>query len=184
MSIAVKSPVELAIEPLKAEAIAYAEDMTQDRIAKVLAELAAMGGDAEVYAPYPRDTRVSRNVYLAQKAKHDFVAMVTKSADDSATRRWNAPDIRVASPERIAKVIDDAKADAALQYDAFVAKLNAKVGACDTATLVGSHIWGYSVLTVTKGEATEFWKTQQIVNVSKLGTHYLQWPSRKVKGPF
>jgi hypothetical protein len=181
--VSVKSPVEAAVEPLKNDAIAYAEEMTQKQIDRVLAELAAIGGDVEVYAPYPRSTNCGRNEYLAKQAKHYFVIDITESVDKAATRRWGEPDIRVASPERIAKVIADAKAEAAAQYDAFVAKLNAKVGACDTAILKGSHVWGSSMLMVTKGKTVEFWKTQQIVNVSKLGRHYLQWPSRKVKMP-
>jgi hypothetical protein len=176
-----KSPVELAVEPLKADAVGYAATTTMKAIEKVLKELASFGGDAEKYAPYPRDTRISRNEYLAQKAKHDFVARITKSADGAATRRWNAPDLRIASPEAIAREVEMAKEDAALQYDTFVAKLNSKIGACDTASLYGSHVWGSSVLTVTKGTETEYWKTQQIVNTSKLGRMFLQWPSRKVK---
>jgi hypothetical protein len=51
------------------------------------------------------------------------------------------------------------------------------------ASITGTHIWGHSVLTVTLPNGTvERWKTQQIVNQSKLGLLFNQWPSRKMKG--
>ena len=82
---------------------------------------------------------------------------------------------------REAKFVDDTMRDAAAQYDAFIAKLIRKIGDFDSATLTGSHVWGYSILTVTKGAATERWGTRQIVNQSVLGKLFNQWPSRKIK---
>jgi hypothetical protein len=69
-----------------------------------------------------------------------------------------------------------------MQYTAFIQKLEGKVGAHTAAALDGSHVWGFSILTVTKADGTvEKWKTEQIINVSVLGKVFNQWPSRKVK---
>ena len=83
--------------------------------------------------------------------------------------------------EEIARFIKNSKEEAAAQYDAFVAKLIRKIGVVETAELTGNHVWSYSYLNVTKADGTkESWKTQMIVNVSKLGKLFNQWPTRKV----
>jgi hypothetical protein len=71
---------------------------------------------------------------------------------------------------------------AAADYDAFVIKLVKKIGEVKKAELHGNHVWGYSTLIVTipDGEV-QAWKTQQIVNHSKLGKPFNQWPTRRMK---
>lgn len=87
--------------------------------------------------------------------------------------------------ELVEKFIQAAKADAAAQYEAFVAKLQQKIGEVKNATLKGNHVWSYSILTVEKPDGTvEHWKTQMIINVSKLGKMFNQFPTRKVKNVF
>lgn len=82
--------------------------------------------------------------------------------------------------EMIERFIDEVKEATGGSFDAYVAKLVAKVGDCDSASVEG-YLWQYSILTVTKGETVERWKTQQIVNVSCLGKAFNQWPTRKMK---
>jgi len=92
------------------------------------------------------------------------------------------PEPRARSQEGIDKFLDDAAAMASAQYDEFICKLIRKVGPCTAATLQGSHVWGYSTLTCSLVDGTtQAWRTQQIVNVSKLGKVFNQWPSRQVK---
>ncbi len=82
----------------------------------------------------------------------------------------------------IDRFISNSEQDAALQYDAFICKMVAKVGDVTDATLQGDHVWSHSILTVTLPDGSQQrWKTQQIVNYSVYGTPYLQWPSRIVK---
>jgi hypothetical protein len=72
----------------------------------------------------------------------------------------------------------------ALHYDSYVAKMNQKTNWPVAAVFrwgVGD-VWGRSDLKVTlKDGSTEVWRTQVIVNVSKLGKLFNQWPSRRVK---
>lgn len=172
-------PVAAAVLPLRTEAIERAEADARDHVARLVGALEAAGWNLDAVAPRPNSLRDSREKYLsAQRRRGQFSAVTTFVA---ATSRYGEPELRARCPEREARFIEAAKEAAGVQYDAFVAKLVEKVGACDAAAISGSHVWGHSILTVTKGDQVEKWKTQQIVNVSKLGTLFNQWPSRKMR---
>ncbi len=171
--------IEAAVAPVKAEAFARAQQDAVALIDRLTAKLEEAGWDLDVAAPYPNSRTDGRNTYLAKKARRSLFEAITRSAQSSRSMR--DPCIVVPAPDREAHFVNNAIDLAGQQYDAFVAKLVGKIGEVDSASLAGSHVWGHSVLTVTKGETVERWKTQQIVNQSKLGTLFNQWPSRKVK---
>jgi hypothetical protein len=82
----------------------------------------------------------------------------------------------------VERFITRAKEDAAAQYDSYVQKLIGKIGEVTAASLDGDHVWGFSYLTVTLPNGKkEVWKTQMIVNISKLGKLFNQFPTRKMK---
>jgi hypothetical protein len=173
------NPIETAVAPLKADAIARAETEAQAAIARAHAKLAEFGWDVDKAAPRPNGN-MGRAQYKTMMARHNWLLSLTDHT--KSYHRHGEPHIRAASPEREARYIVAAREQAAAQYDLFVMKLVRKVGECLTATLTGSHVWGHSILTVGKADGTtERWKTQQIVNQSVLGTIFNQWPSRKVK---
>lgn len=61
-------------------------------------------------------------------------------------------------------------------------KLEMKIGEHLTATLEGNHVWGDSFITVEKANGeNERWRTHTILNVSKLGLYFNQFPTRKIK---
>ena len=172
-------PVAAAVAPLKDEAIARAETDATARIERLYAILEEAGWNLDIVAPRPHGN-MSREQYRTHANRHALFESITTWTQ--SCRRVNEPEIRKASPEAAARFIENAKITAAAQYDAFVAKLIGKIGDCEAASLEGSHVWGRSTLTVTKpGGAVERWMTQQIVNVSVLGTLFNQWPSRKMK---
>lgn len=170
-------PVEAAVLPIKVDAIERAEQEARRIIERYTELLAENGMDAEKVAPYPRNAYSNR--YHVERGRYYLVCSLTKSIQ--STHRINEPRIVQMDPAGCERFVAQSRQAAAEQYDAFVAKLIKKIGDCDAADLTGNHVWGYSVLTVTKGEAIERWKTQQIVNVSKLGKLFNQWPTRKVK---
>jgi hypothetical protein len=173
-------PVEIAIAPLKADAIADGEKRAVAVVARHRAGLEAVGMDQEQWAPYP---------CYRTMAGHSYFEANRKYRTCSALVEWTKPTLRPREPvivrmvdAKIAKFVQDARDTAAQQYDMFVAKLVRKIGECESATLDGNHVWSHSVLTVGKaGGVVERWKTQQIINFSKLGLAFPQWPSRKVK---
>ncbi len=173
--------IEQAVAPLKNDAMLRAEKEAQRQIDRVLARLEECGWDVNVAAPRP-NTRMGRNEYVQQMAIHTLFLSITTHDANKPSRRPGDPHIRVRSEANEQRFIGGAKSDAALQYDAFVCKLVEKIGEVESATLEGNHVWGHSILHVVKPEGeTEKWKTQQIVNVSKLGTVFNQWPTRLVK---
>ena len=174
------SIIESAVMPLKSEAIERAEQEANRVIARVISEMESANWDLSVAAPRP-NSRLSRNEYARLMSRHDLFRSLTTYTGDG-TRRPNEPEYRARSIEAEQRFITAAKQDAAVQYDLFVAKLAEKAGEATGAVLNGSHIWGYSILTVTKANgAVERWKTQMIINVSKLGKLFNQFPTRKIK---
>lgn len=181
----VKHPVAIAVEPQRKEALARAEKDAKGMIEKVAEKLAACNWDREIAAPYPPNN-IDRMSFTMKYGYYQMVRRLTKQKADANgfthSRRPHDPDPCVMDSNGKAKFIKDAIENADASYTAFICKLVKKIGACDAAVLTGSHVWGYSILKVDKGEKVENWKTQQIVNISKLGTVFNQWPSRIVKG--
>ena len=175
------SPIAIAVAPLKNDAMDAASAYGKDVIDKVAAELAKVGMDREIYAPYPKSFNMSKAEFRQKHAKYALVRQLTRGLETS--RRPNTPDICVMDEEFCEKFIADCREQAAGQYESFVAKLVHKIGDCESAELSGNHVWAYSTLKVVKaGGAIENWKTQQITNRSVLGKYFPQWPSRQVKG--
>lgn len=170
--------IESAVSHLRDSAIDRAAKESQIVIDRVLNDLSENNWDAQICAPFPssRDSDFVRG-----KSKYELYRMLTSRQDDMS-RRPHSPDIRKVNQKLQDQFIENAKRDAGIQYDAFVAKLVAKVGEVTEATLDGEHVWGYSILTVKKPDGeVQRWKTQMIINVSKLNKLFNQWPTRKVK---
>ena len=168
--------VELAVEPLRTAAVARAEKTARNILTVRLQKLADAGWDVDLVAPYPK---AHNRDFKACVNYRNFMLSITTYT--KSTLRLGEPHIRKQSDIAEQHYIDSCKAAADAQYSAFIAKLTAKIGECNSAVLTGDHVWGYSTLTVTKGNTVELWKTQQIVNVSVLHKVFNQWPSRKVK---
>lgn len=175
------NPIEDAVNPLKVDAVAKARTWAVDVVAKLTAELEANNMDSRLVAPYPKSTSPKFHVELVKYKTLSFITEWDYVAQPGS-RTMNGPCIVKVDAERVAKFIKEAEEDAAAQYVAFVKKLVSKIGDCVTATLHGNHVWDSSILLVTKTTGVECWKTQSIINVSKLGKFFQQWPTRKMKG--
>lgn len=70
--------------------------------------------------------------------------------------------------------------EAAMVFDLFVTKMDHKIGDHDSATVEGRP-WTGCVVTIKKGDLTEQWHTQQIINYSVYGKAYNQWPTRLMR---
>lgn len=185
------NPIEAAVLPLKAEAQDRAEKEARELVAKIAAALEEHGWDAEKFAPFPRfgvdgvdGVRVfgynDKAGYQAAQAKSNLVSRLTVSLNNS--RRMGDPRPVRMDEALVEKFVTAMREEAAAQYEAFVGKLVVKIGECVSATLCGNHVWSYSTLMVTKPDGSQqAWKTQTIVNYSKYGTPFYQWPTRQVK---
>lgn len=171
--------IAAAVLPLRQTALDRAAQEAQMVIDWCHAQLEEHGWDLELAAPYPRSFHESRENYNRKLARRRLIESVTTYAKSSRSSR--EPNIRLKSEDKEASFIEAAKQNAGAQYDAFIGKLEAKVGEHSEAVLSGNHVWGHSILTVTTPNGVERWKTQTIINQSKLGTIFNQFPTRKIK---
>jgi len=171
--------IEHAVMPVKQDAIAFAAEEAARTIENAKISLAAVDGDRNKVAPYPKgDFRD----YHEKLAKYNLYCRLTSANPGQGHRCMNDPLWVTMDPEECERYIQEQKDDAAIEYDAFVAKLVKKIGKVEGATLQGNHVWGFSILTVSKADGTvEKWKTTQIWNRSKHGKEFPQWPSRKMR---
>ncbi len=172
----VNHPVAISILPLKSFAETIAEQRAKEEIESLRIELESNNMDAEKVAPYPKSNIAG---YWLAMGKYELLHAVTSWVH--GTHRPGTPRPVTFNASKIENYILYARKIAANQYDAFVYKLCTKIGDCTQATLEGNHIWSYSILTVTKADGSvEQWKTQMIVNCSKFGRYFNQWPSRRI----
>ena len=172
------SAIFQAINPMRAAAITRAVERAENMIDIIKTQLTDAGMNLDMVAPMP-NSKMSREEYKQTMARYQFVNTIT---DRPATRRISEERIALGfNQEGIDRFIEAIKIDAAADFDAYVAKLEAKVGDCVAATVDG-NLWNESILTVTKADgAVERWKTQMIINVSSLGKLFNQFPTRKLK---
>lgn len=173
------SPIAAAIEPLRALSVNNAECKARSIIADAHKELAAGGYDLKVVAPRPSRKLMATEEYEQMTAKRVLFASLTDRASSSDADS----EVCVQSDSAEARFIEQAKASASFEFDKYVIKMVEKVGDVTSAELdsrFSNNLWSYSILNVvTVGGEQQQWKTQQIVNVSKLGKMFNQWPTRQ-----
>ncbi|CAB4130009.1 hypothetical protein UFOVP116_224 [uncultured Caudovirales phage] len=172
--------IKEAVLPLKQVAEDRARAAITALIDATLADLAAVGNDVNVFAPYPQ-SGIGRKEYTIRLERRRFVESITSSFKSSL--RFGEPYIRVPSTEGRERAIKNTIEAATASYDAYVAKLESKIGAVTEATLLTtSDVWYDSRLCVVKSDgSTETWTTKCILNTSSLGKVFNQWPTRIVK---
>lgn len=173
-----KSGIALAVEPLRTGAVERAVKYAKETIANMTAKLEAAEWNLDVVAPYPyRD--MERASYMSMKNKRNMFQMLFETNPNNGNR-MNDPVFMLRDEEAEARFIKMAAESASIEFDAYVVKLVGKVGEHSTARVTGS-LWDYSVLTVETPAGVQRWKTQQILNVSKLNKVFNQYPTRKMK---
>lgn len=171
--------IEQAVLPLKEDAMARAESQAMNILENCRHELEEAYFDIDKAAPHPHG-RMSRADYKKAAAKRSLFWAICIPRYSSY--KMNDPHYVNIDPGKEKKFIQDAREDAAYQYDAFVAKLVNKIGEVTKASLDGNHVWSYSILTIEKPDGTtQRWKTQMIINVSKYGKLFNQFPTRMMK---
>jgi hypothetical protein len=181
-----ENKIELAISPLKNDAVKSALAIAHDDIESVKKNLEASGWDREKVASYPASNWATPcKDYQMKVEMYKFVCSITAGDDskNSGSRKLNDPYFVVMSNAGIDNYLEMVARDAGSRYVSFVAKMVKKIGDVADASLEGNHVWGNSILTITREDGSrERWFTQQIINVSKWGRLFNQWPSRKMKG--
>lgn len=180
METVILSKVAEAVKPLRDQAIATAKERAESYVASGIKKLEEGNWDREIVAPYP-DRCGSRNEYHTKRANYEFIRCISKPVS-TFSHRPNTPDPGVLNEEGCQNFINRCMRDAAASYDAYVAKLDSKIGETVTAQLIGDHLWSHSIIEVSKADGSvQRWKTQMIINISSLGKLFNQWPTRLMK---
>lgn len=172
--------IKEAVLPLKQAAEDRARAAITSLIDTTLANFAEAGNDLNVFAPYP-NSGIGRKEYMIRLQRRKFVESITSAVKPSY--RKNEPHIRVPSTEGCERAINDTIEAATAAYDAYVSKLESKIGAVVDANLYTAiDVWYDSRLQVVKPDGgKETWSTKCILNTSSLGKVFNQWPTRLLK---
>jgi len=169
-----------AVAPLKQQAVDSAVQFAQDQVNRMLKRLEEADWNADVVNPPVKPFYCTREQYMRHQNTRNFISEITKSAKTSC--RMSDPDIRVKDEASITYYLEQIAKDAGEDFEAFVFKLNKKVGDVVSAELGSDNVWYDSYLVVIKPDGEkQVWNTQIITNYSKYGKAFNQFPTRQVK---
>lgn len=169
-----------AVNVIKQEAVNSARDYAIKVVASIQKKLEENNFDANLVAPYP-SRYASQKQYKTEEAFYRLVNSLVKHINCSY--RKGEPRIVEMDPDGIQRFINESIEDAEYQFDAYVHKLNIKIGPVVSAklTLVG-NLWSHSILTVEKFDGVvSNWVTKAIINQSKYSKVFVQFPTRLKK---
>ena len=174
------TPIRRAVEPLKEQAVLYAKEAAQTAIRHYTNDLINSNNDIDVAAPIARpDT--PRWKRLPMQYRRAVFLEITKRRNPTRGMNSEEPNYADICKTGVNTYINRRMRETAEQYEAFIDKLEKKVGPHKSAILTGDHVWGCSILEIEFSDGrVEKWKTNQIDNISKFGKPFYQWPSRKV----
>jgi hypothetical protein len=180
------NPIEIAVSPLKDLAIERAAQAAHRRVESLREQLKENDYNINAVAPYPDYHKMSRIEFQVKVEYHRWAKrMVKTNPNRPPSYQQGLPHYVVMNSSAVASFFDDVRKQAAAHYEAYVAKLNHKIGKVTEATLTYCRhdVWDDSILTVTKVDGTtERWSTKIILNHSVHGKLFNQWPTRKLKG--
>lgn len=170
-----------AVQPLKQASVDAAIARTIASHKSIIEKLSQHGYNID--AAYPRpSTNMSRAAY---QAAYDLRCAVEAIVDfEKSTYRLNEVRIVKVSADKIIYELEQTTLNAEASFDAYVTKLNIKVGTGIVDAQMGyvKGVWSNSNLIVTKNDGSrEVWNTKCIINRSKLGRWFNQFPTRKLK---
>lgn len=169
-------PVYQAVLPLKTHAQDKAEELYRARVEKAKAVIAKHGGDLDSIAPYPVPyDRVAKEATDLARSYYLSICIFDPEVEQG--------NFIVIAPSKIEDEVRKVRQQAGYNFEAYVAKLHVKIGdKVLSAKLQGQFVWQGSTLvvqTATKGE--QIWKTDTIINCSKYGILFNQYPTRQAK---
>jgi hypothetical protein len=173
------SPITQLIAPIRAKAMDMAEARMVEQVKLAKSKFEEHGWDLLKIAPDPHG-RMSRKQYSLAQAKQNFYSGFVEFKSNAFSKNER---LCVWDDARVERVIAQTRELAGFEFDAYVIKLNEKVGAHTAAVLVDTNgLWNDSTIDVTLASGkVERWNTKTIINVSVLGKMFNQFPTRLVK---
>ena len=143
-----------------------------------ITRLVGANWDLNVIAPFPKGTDAN---YKEMKMMRAWLESLTTRANPQPSYKPCDPNIRIASDSAKMRLIDNAVKEAELNYLDYITKLENKIGVTVKTAMLDGNLWSGSILTVATTEGTQRWNTKIIINQSKYGKLFNQFPSRKLK---
>lgn len=169
--------LKAATMAIRADYIARYTEMEMAQLVKDRAGLAAVGMDAEKYAPYPKGS-MNKTDYRRGKANYDRVRCYFTGT--SGRRTFHGPNIVAENPDAEPRLRATAVAAANNEVDSYLWKMAAKIGKVITEAKTNGNIWDFAYLDVVCEDGEEQrWKTQCILNRSVYNKVFNQWPTRR-----
>lgn len=158
-----------AVLPLKLMAQDRAELHFRASVRIAAEEILNAGGDLEKLVPIPEGKLTGFQEARINAARRFYVSICNLRNHRYLTLNDQLVETEVLKVRR----------DAAFQFEAFVSKLNDKINDVTLKAELAGDPWIGSTLTVeTKNKGTQVWNTKMIVNVSKYGKVFNQFPTR------
>ena len=176
-ALAANTVIADATHPMKIAAMEKSRKEAEEYLEKIKARLEK--NDFDPYKVVPRPPVQTPQTYdggyaekEANKNRYPYEQMVARNG---SRYEW--------AENKAQRYIDNCVKGTSDHYDSYVSKMNNKIKNPVSAKFSWvSDVWGSSMLEVTLLDGTtEYWKTQIIVNVSKLGKLFNQWPTRRIK---
>lgn len=198
-----RAVISAALEPQRQGYIDFWVAKEREYIADVKRDLAGAGWDMNVLVADPYERGIDRHEKEHRHNQREYYGRPVaydRERKQAVVDAYDAPfrakesyegydhnygsrfDFRKEDPAREETLLKQAAEAAGANFDAFINKMTLKTGEGVTGAALSGRIWTSCELTVEKPAGIEIWYTKMILNRSKLGTLYNQWPSRLVGG--
>lgn len=168
-----------ATAQIRADYVARFSELRLAQLVHDRAELAKVGMDARIYAPYPSGSNMDRASFKQAEARYYRVRNYFQSV--SYVGSPNRPDPVTERPDAESKLRQLAESEANAMVDSYLHKMVAKIGKEISFAQTNGRIWDCATLTVTcRDGEIQNWDTKCILNVSCLGKVFNQWPTRRI----
>lgn len=155
----------------------------QQLIDNVTKRLKENDWDLQKVAPSPR-TLFDRKAYMESRRFRETIGKFT-SLDrnkNRISRSPSDPEYVIIDSGKVSRYLDYMEKEAEASFDAYIAKLAGKIGQEIKSAEVRGNLWqGSNLRIVTMADEEQIWNTKIIINRSKLGLLFNQYPTRRAK---
>jgi hypothetical protein len=139
--------------------------------------------DLQKVAPSPR-TLYDRKAYMESRRFRQTIGMFTTldRSRNRISRSMSDPEYVILDKGKVGRYLDHMEKEAEESFNSYIAKLAGKIGQEIKSAEVQGNLWqGSTLRIVTLTDETQIWNTKIIINRSKLGLLFNQYPTRRAK---
>jgi hypothetical protein len=170
--------LKVATADIRAAYVTRYTDMELFTLRHDRAELAKVGMDAKIYAPFPSGN-MDRKQY--RRMENDYRRVRCYFRGVKGCISMHDPEIVAEKPDSEVRLRAQAKQEADATVDSYLLKLAGKIGKLIISATTNGNIWDYATLNVVCADGEkQTWRTNCILNQSVYRKLFNQWPTRRV----